>query len=302
MAPAKQGKSTQFQARDSGHIVARVNISLTFFMKEWRGQESNIVSAYQRVRPIIEEHARWHRTGSMRGMGKIRKGTLDGPLVLAQSPPPKSVPFVLTLTSGETEDDVGPVTFYLSLGDAAIEREASAFHLALPLDVAKKPDVLKTLFLDLAQLLPFRSGVAGYATQVDEGEADPTADQACRVWLRRYLGIDSMHLILIKEFVLTKVKGVNWLTALDAGFVAKLGGSAALKESLPVPISVHDLDGGVVIQAGPAPLLGDTYENESMSTYKAVDATIRRVRLDGGVVLPGFQDADETAEWMARFE
>jgi hypothetical protein len=302
MTHVRQEKGMTFEARDAGHIVARVGISMTFFMKDWRGSEANVVAAYQRVRPLIEEQARWYRTGSMRGMGKIRKGTLDGPLVLTQAPPPKGAHFALTLTSGETGDDVGPVTFFLSLLDSAVEKEASAFHIALPLDWAKKPDMLRALFLDLARLLPFRSGLAGYATQVDEGEADPAADRACRGWLRRYLGIDSMHVIVVTDYVLNAIKGVNWLTAFDKTFAGKLGGMPKIKKSLRAPITVHELEHGSVIQAGPDPLLGDTYENEEMSLYKAVDVAIRPNRLRDDAVLPGFQDEDETAEWMARFE
>jgi len=302
MTQGRQQSGMAFEAQDTGHIVARVGVSITFFMKDWRGSEANIVAAYQRVRPLIEEQARWYRTGSMRGISKIRKGTLDGPLVLTQTPPPKGAHFALTLMSGETDEDVGPVTFFLSLLDSAVENEASVFHIALPLDWAKKPDALRVLFLDLARLLPFRSGLSGYATQVHEGRADPTADEACRVWLRRYLGIDSMHVIVVTEYVLNAIKGVNWLTAFDKTFADKLGGLPKVKKSLRAPITVHELEHGLVIQAGPRPLLGDTYENEEMSLYKAVDGAIRPIRLHDDVVLPGFQDEDETAEWMTRFK
>lgn len=302
MTHSRKKTGASFEAKDSGHTIARVGLSLTFFMERWRGSEANIAAAYRKIKPLLDADARWYRTGSMRSMGKVKKGVLDGPLVIEQSPPPKGAAFSLTLTSGATADDVGPVTFYMSLVDSAKDKEASVFHLAVPLAWAQKPEALQGLFLELAALLPFRSGLGGYATQVDEGEADPTADEACRAWLRRYRGIDSMHAIVITEYVLTKAKGINWLTAIDSVVAAKLGGAAKLGKRLHPPIAVHAVGGGLVIQAGAQPLLLDAYSSEDASLYRTVDAAIRPARLTGGPVLPGFEDEDETAEWMARFE
>jgi hypothetical protein len=297
---AKATSAAKFEAMDTGHIVARVCLSMTFFMRDWRGHEAKIVQAYQRVRPILDENIRWYRTAAMRSMGKVKKDTLDAPLVIKQAPPPVRVPYTLTLTSGKTADDVGPVTFYLALIDTATERAASAFHLALPLDWAKDPGRFRQLFVDLAELLPFRSGLAGYATQIDEGEASRPADEACRRWLRQYYGIDSIDVIDVSEDVLSKAKGVNWLTAIDKSFARKLGVDK-LRRQLPARVQMHPVGDAVILQAGPEPLLLDQYKDEDTSLYAAVDAAIRPVRLSRSI-LPGFNDAEETAEWLARFE
>lgn len=291
---AKTKGATKFQAVDTGYVVARVGLSITFFMKNWRGHEKAIVQAYQHVRPILEETIRWYRTEAMRSKKKVAKDTLDAPLVLETTSP--RAPYSLRLTSGPTSRDVGPVTFYLALTDSRIEPEASAFHLALPLDWAEDPERFRQLFLDLAALLPFHSGLAGYATQIDEGEASPPADEACRRWLRQYHGIDSMDVVDVAEYVVNKAKGVNWLTALDKTFTKKLA-----KGKLPAKVQTHKVGDAVVLQAGPEPLLLDTYKNEDTSLYAAVDTAIRPVRMRHAI-LPGFDDAEETAEWLARFE
>src|SRR5262245_44965045 len=107
-------KVPRFEAENAvGHVVARICLSVTFFIKDWRGHEAKITQAYRRVRTILDEHIRWYRTAAMRSMRKLGKDTLDAPLALEKNPPSRA-PYQLTLTSGATEDDVGPVTFFLS--------------------------------------------------------------------------------------------------------------------------------------------------------------------------------------------
>src|SRR5262249_52402114 len=158
------------------------------------------------------------------------------------------------------------------------ENQASAFHVTLPLEYADKSDDLRALVLDLADLIPFRSGLAGYATSVDEGELSRIAEDACKHWLLRYRGIDSMDVTVTTEYTLNKVKGVSWLTAIDHAFVKKLGGLDALRQKLHPPIVVHERKNGIVIQAGRKPLLIDTYKDDDESLYKGVDEAIRPVR------------------------
>lgn len=271
-------------------------MSLTFFMRAWRGHERAIVDGYQRVRPLFAEHMRFFRKGDLGTQAKLGKTTLDAPLRLTSE---SLDGFKLELASADP--GVGPYTFQLLLSSRS-EKEASAFHLSLPAAWAERPDDACALFHDLAERLPFRFGLAGYATQVDEGSANPNADRACAEWLARFKAVDSMHVIVMQEYARTKIKGVNWLTALDAGLTRDVGGAGKLRRALG-EATVHELSkGGVVLRAGSRPLLGDRTKDEDVTAYSKVDAALRTVRLRKGPVLPGFMDEKETAAWLARYE
>lgn len=66
------------------------------------------------------------------------------------------------------------------------------------------------------------------------------------------------------------IRTVNWLTVLDDGLVERLGGRMAMEKELGEDCPIHDYDGGVVIQAGPEPQLGDVNAGDIPEPYRTV--------------------------------
>ena len=87
-----------------------------------------------------------------------------------------------------------------------------------------------------------------------------------------------------------------------------LGGKAKMQATLEPMCKIHDYPGGVMIQAGACPQLGDTWEGHTLEAYKLVSDYTKPVRFeayrDGGLFyLPDRQqDREETLRWVRRFD
>ncbi|WAC71151.1 DUF3396 domain-containing protein [Roseateles sp. SL47] len=104
-----------------------------------------------------------------------------------------------------------------------------------------------------------------------------------------------------------RIKSVSWLTALSDELVAQLGGLATMRQALEPACTVHAYDGGVVIQAGPTPRLGDTHANDIPAEYRIAARFTRPVRFedyDEGLfrVPKDLNKREETLKWIRRFD
>jgi hypothetical protein len=197
-----------------------------------------------------------------------------------------------------------------------------------PEQAADAPERFVEWLVSLAALRgPFISGTAGYGIDLPVNPPTSAAGMAARdraaALLLRYPGLDmairwlSLGASLLQrdleymDFMQAAVprpylKRVNWLNLLNAGQVALLGGKQALRQQLAAypSIRIIDLPHGLLIQAGPAPQLGDVTRKHYPLEYSAVARAIRKVRLPE--IHPAslgetFNDAG-AASWLNAFE
>jgi hypothetical protein len=106
------------------------------------------------------------------------------------------------------------------------------------------------------------------------------------------------------------IKGVNWLTVLGDRFVAEVGGADKLERDLAAldrRFIVHRWDGGVMIQAGPRPELGDAQRDHWPELYVKLAKYLKPIRVTwhhafqmGG---PGERfDKARSEAWLRRFD
>ena len=105
------------------------------------------------------------------------------------------------------------------------------------------------------------------------------------------------------------IRTIGWLTAIDDGFVETLGGIDRVRATLePEGVALHEFDGGLVIQAGPKPVLGDRNRGIVPQSYRAVAHLLQPlvfepIPLGLFYPLPGVLDPKaETAKWLHRFD
>lgn len=128
--------------------------------------------------------------------------------------------------------------------------------------------------------------------------------------MKRFPGIDFIDGVAFSretENEQNKFKCVNWLTVLCDDLVAQLGGVDAMKEALEPPCRVHTYPGGVVIQAGLTPQIGDAQRGEIPAAYRAVARFTKSVRFENYDEYlfrapDGLDDRAETLEWIRRFD
>lgn len=99
----------------------------------------------------------------------------------------------------------------------------------------------------------------------------------------------------------------NWLSVLSTDFVNRLGGAAKLSQALGKRCPMHEYPGGVILQAGDRPQLGDVNRGIVLDEYRRVASAVKRLRFEDYAIglfpVPQPLDArDETMKWIQRFD
>ncbi|WP_320534470.1 type VI immunity family protein [Robbsia andropogonis] len=128
--------------------------------------------------------------------------------------------------------------------------------------------------------------------------------------MKRFPGfdfIDGVDFTREAGTVHNRIKSINWLTVLGDELVSELGGIGPMRGALEPVCKVHEYPGGVVIQAGEAPQLGDIATNNIPEAYRMVARYTRSVRFEDYRtslfrVAPGLDRKEETLSWIRRFD
>jgi hypothetical protein len=163
------------------------------------------------------------------------------------------------------------------------------------------------LVLDVCNILEPSSGYAGLAAIPHVNVSTNSAGmKAALGYISRFSGLELdipwSHGIYMRNE--NAIKGINWLTVLDASWVEKLGGQEKLRAELGAEIVIHGYSKGIVIQAGPQPRYGDVHRQEPMDAYREVAKALLPIRcksISGFAAALGF-DTARTDEWLRRFD
>jgi hypothetical protein len=77
-----------------------------------------------------------------------------------------------------------------------------------------------------------------------------------------------------------RMNTINWLTAMHEDLLALCGGCEAVRAQLTLPgFEFADYPSGLIVQAGPSPLLGDRETGETMPLYGQLARALRPARV-----------------------
>jgi Protein of unknown function (DUF3396) len=211
---------------------------------------------------------------------------------------------------GLQNDDVPP--YQASLLVHRIKRSLlSFFEVSLPLTSADgelNRAILRECFFRWCRRFKPLHGSAGFTVIVSPG-MEQNSVYALQL-MTRFPGFNFPSTVDFAREVSAvhdRIKSVSWLTALGDAIVTQLGGLKVVREALEPACTVHAYDGGVVIQAGPTPRLGDTHANDIPAEYRLAARFTRPVRFedyDEGLfhVPKDLDDRAETLKWISRFD
>jgi Protein of unknown function (DUF3396) len=122
----------------------------------------------------------------------------------------------------------------------------------------------------------------------------------------RFPGIDVDRPLVHLLRVAKGIKGVNWLTFLGAHWVGEAGGRATLQAALPDAFVFHDCGGGLLIQAGSRPQMGDRNQKLWVTLYPELSRLLKPIRVQKHRPLDfagrNRFDEQKTEEWLSRFD
>ncbi|MBJ6765997.1 DUF3396 domain-containing protein [Myxococcaceae bacterium JPH2] len=187
---------------------------------------------------------------------------------LAPDAPRKNY-LALELKVSEKPHDAPSTKFEIWNVDAS--QQANILSMAFPaVDARDNPSDLLAFVHQLAEVFSFRCGSAGFAFECSRYDKQASETHAWNMSMR-YPGIDIVRIPFDAKAVGNNgIQGVNWLTLLDAGTLAPLGGVSALRRQLPAEVELLEARHGTLIKAGPAPTTGDAASPETLRLYREV--------------------------------
>ncbi|WP_421376814.1 type VI immunity family protein [Paraburkholderia sp. DD10] len=273
-------------------------------------------SCFDGYAELAEDHLKWLWQDGKDGV-PLRQGHLDASILAAST---KDEPLGVYVTSGEKSIDAGFWEFH-AFGFAQWQEKMgtwgpNALVFTMPLlHVAENPLAFQTLFVDFARRLNAIHGYGGYGVNLSVARREP--NEATEYWLaQQFSGLDVGHPFMLAEDLAKRIKGVSWLTALDAQFVKEAGGLPTLRSELPPDwFALYPCGDGIVIQAGPQPEAGAADKEGGRPTmpasYVIENAALREIRatsvgpLQQGTSTgdaPLFNTAGHSDKWLARFD
>jgi hypothetical protein len=169
--------------------------------------------------------------------------------------------------------------------------------------------LLRDAVLRWCNILHPAHGNAGFCVFVEPNTQ--TGQKYAYPFMQRFPGLDihcPSDFSMEVEGTFNRIKCVNWLTVLNDEILAELGGLEAAKAVLEPECVVHTYEGGVVIQAGAVPQLGDTHRDVSMlEPYRKVAQFTKSARFGPYTsslfrVFPPLVGKEEANKWVARFD
>lgn len=153
-------------------------------------------------------------------------------------------------------------------------------------------------------------GVAGFGLQYDRIYGSQAGSYPYLVrFPGLHCGLDDhfMSEFSVRKQVADQYFTMNWLTLLGDDLIAGRLSAEALETQLGPDRPVSRYDGGIILQAGPYPQLGDVNQGLELSDYRAVNAAIKGMRFEGYEVpildAPEPLDSLEaTFDWIRRFD
>ncbi|HRI65261.1 MAG TPA: DUF3396 domain-containing protein [Polyangium sp.] len=209
------------------------------------------------------------------------------------------------------EDIDGASPFLVGgLGDPYRKDVLGYVHIHLPMRWhADYPGEFPSYVLDLCQRIRPVSGYAGVGFQLPRTyEGQIKSEFLIAPLAKRFPGvevdepIETMHCIEKGG-----IKGVNWLTILDDRYLPEVGGLDYLRMRLPEnAFPFYKYDGGLIIQAGPWPQIGDTMKNLWPEHYVTLTKVLKKIQIKEhyGIIQKkrGAMDNDAMKEWIFRFD
>ncbi|SEK95181.1 Protein of unknown function [Roseateles sp. YR242] len=207
-------------------------------------------------------------------------------------------------------DDIDPYQAS-GLTTSASDQRSSFVRASMPLcgkDGRPQSAELLSAFLQWCRLFKPLHGSAGFTLIFCPGMEQNSVQ--CLQLMKRFPGFDfpdPVRFIGETDGVRNRIKSVNWLTVLSDPLLEELGGLATLRRNLEPSCTIHEYEGGILIQAGETPRLGDTERSDIPEEYRRVARATRPVRFEDYSsalfrVEPALDKKKETLAWIHRFD
>lgn len=289
-----------------GETKISLSLAVSLYFKLPRSAfVDGLLECYQQYLDLCEPQLRWYGSETSGRYREVDKKVLRIPFRRVPEVVQNGKFWAWMVYAGEHHRHAAPYQFEGMLAEEGEGSLTGHMRAAFPVkmfreDLGRFVELVKAL----AARAPFFFGYGGFSfseaieistRQQNENYLLPSA--------MRFSGVEVESRDRTCICCMDTIKGVNWLTLLSPPFVERLGGRAALRAQLSEAIMLHDLPSGLMIQAGPAPGLGDVNAGERLPLYREVHRVLKPVRVvDHWLLGDRVFKTDETRRWMSRFD
>lgn len=299
---------------DSQRVAFRIGLICTLFARDGGRPEQRRQLAQCGEDYIADfgRHLKAHLPPS--GAGGYRKLAAESHMLLdyVTEYPSSATPFTPVFSGSDNIRDASSYSMELTSTRTPQGKELCCFSATLPFQyILERPHegAFQKLVAKWCSILKPHSGYAGLGIiqSADYDERLRTSAQAFAFGSRfPCLEVDNPSLIAL--YIDDHVKGVNWLTILGNGCLAKMGKSDSLEGLTTETTRRLCYEGGVILQLGAAPQIGDANRQNLPADYVQMSKSLKPYRMkfpDGRSFIrgvPGKTGTEASNQWLARFD
>lgn len=245
---------------DQGRVALKIGfVSTVFFADAWtRPVREAVSAAAEEYIQAVREHLRWARRPGTGHMHPLATGRIAFPWEwMPRHEDGKSWDFGYHGAEGEEEASELLINAY---GPDGIKKGPGFFQVYLPLTwFADHPGTFQRFVLRIAKRLRPLSGYGNIGIQEPlDHDGSFRARPLVRQLAERFPGLEVENPIAQRLSIEDGgIKGASWLTLLGEENVRALGGLVSLQTRLGTGFPITPYEGGLMIQAGPRPQIGD---------------------------------------------
>jgi hypothetical protein len=280
--------------------VARPALGLALYLAEpvaWTRENAAAMFEAFWAR-VPEGRLRWYTTSELTDWFRVGQNGRDG-IVRALS---RWIGQPRQLLQLRVVDDAGAPSAAFVYREIDPRRCSRSATLELVLPPETDPEELVALAAEAARLGPLLSGVGGFTATWNPHEK-PTAFWDIHDWCKRFVGLDVQDAEAMAWHAFDGLPGSNWLTLVGnvAADRVRLDLAALAAGPWKHGVKATPLAHGLLLQAGPAPVLGDLNRGEFPWAY----AEVARRLAPAFVKEPtpfwgGFHEHGDTVAWLRR--
>jgi hypothetical protein len=185
------------------------------------------------------------------------------------------------------------------------------FYLPLTWFTDHPESTFSDLVLSFANRLHPLSGYAGIGVlESIDFDARQASGDIVRKIAERFPGLEIEDCIGHNIYAAKGIKGVNWLTLLGDRWVQEIGGLDYLRIRLGDDFKLSPYDGGLMIQAGPNPQIGDVTLDRWPRHYVTLAKVLKPIQVKDhgefhwgdGIGVKKRMDHEASLAWLFRFD
>ena len=294
---------------DENRVVVRIALFCTLYFENGYVTEvrERVADCFADYFKLCGSHLNWVKNPTTYKWHRVNSSTLPAMKNWLLKLDPNDC-YVLDF-HGDEDEYVASQFCVSALGAREWEQEMSYFKAVLPITwFADHPGSFPAFALNFCRKLRPVSGYGGLgiidsASGMLLNEYEPTVTRIAQQFPGLEVDYPYFHTLHLND----GIKGVNWLTILGDRWLAEVGGVVALRAKLSADFVFHEFPGGIVIQAGSRPQMGDSAKNRLPELYVQLNAVLKPIRIKSHYA---FHHAGEgqrlnlsaSEKWLSRFD